>query len=333
MNRVLFLYPTSRDALIVRVREGTDADTALWGMNHMPGAEQMTTPRFPAVLLALSKLLSYDAIFAQDDFVLGHLISFLGHFSRHKTKWIFINMTASTLIKRNARRPLHRMLLKHLWSSFHRIVCLSRTQLEDLACLGVPREHLVFVPFGVDVAFFGRGGFVQEEPIVVSGGRDAGRDYSTLFEAVRMLTVPVEIFAGHKNIPTDMNVPPNVSVRYDCPTSETRELYKRAAVVAVMSKDEGIPAGSDCSGQIVVLDALAAGKAVVATRRSWMADYFVEGEDLVIVEPGDAKALAEVIQSLLSDPVRRSQIVTSGHEKVVSTYTSAQFANALEALI
>ena len=104
-------------------------------------------------------------------------------------------------------------------------------------------------------------------------------------------------------------------------------------MVVVVSKDVSVPEGSDCSGQIVILEALAAGKAVIATRRPWMDEYLIDGQDLVIVEPGNHEALAQAINSLWSDPQKRNRIGISGRAKVVAQYTTKAFAQRLIAVM
>jgi phosphatidylinositol alpha-mannosyltransferase len=66
---------------------------------------------------------------------------------------------------------------------------------------------------------------------------------------------------------------------------------------------------------IVLLEAMAAGAALVASDLPGYANVARAGRDAVLVPPGDAPALAKAICSVLDSPLRRSELVASGHER------------------
>ena len=330
LSNIAFLFTNSKEEVISNVQAGRDADTALHGMNHIAGADHFTVvPKSVRALPFVLRLLRYDFVIAQDNLLLGYVVSSCARVLRLKTRWLYIAMNSSTLIWRHAMHPIRLFLLKKFWASYARIICLSSEQLEDFVRLGIPRSHLVFIPFGIDTHFFQPADISREEGLVVSVGRDAGRDYETLFKAAERSDHTFVVVAGRKNIPSDMPVPKNVSVLYNRSLVEVRDLYARARLVVVASKDDNVPDGSDCSGQTVVLDALAAGKAVIATHRSWIADYFIPGQDLVVVPPNDPGALAHAIDALSRDSEKRKHLAAPGHAKVVAHYTTKTFARAL----
>ncbi len=332
--RTLFIFPSSREEVLSGVQAGQAADTPLRGMNHIAGAEHLTiAPQSLRAAVLIPRLLRYDRIVAQDNLLLGYAVSVCARVCRLKTRWFYVAMTSSTLMRRHTLHPVRLFLLKMFWRSYARIICISSEQLEDFAQLGIPRTNLAFVPFGVDAQFFQPASISREEDVIASVGRDPGRDYGTLFKAAERVNRAFVVVAGHKNIPHGMPVPANVSVLYNLDIAEIRDLYARARLVVVASKDASQPDGSDCSGQTVVLDALAAGKAVIATHRSWIADYFVPGQDLVVVEPNDPEALARAIEALLNDEEKRKQLAASGHAKVTARYTTKTFADALTTLM
>lgn len=330
LKKIAFLFTNSREELISRVRIGQDADTALRGMNYIPGAEYFTVfPKSIQSLLFIQRLLRYDFIVAQDNLLLGYIVSLCASVFRLKTRWLYVAMTTSTLMRRHADHPVRLFLFKKFWLSYARILCISSEQIEDLVRFGIPRDRLVFVPFGVDTRFFQPADASLEEDLIVSVGRDAGRDYATLFKAAERMNYKFTVVAGHKNIPSGMKIPANVSVLYDRSYTEIRDLYKRARLVVIASKDKNIPDGSDCSGQTVILEALAAGKAVIATNRPWIADYFVPVQDLVVIHPNDPQALARAIDLLYNDANKRKRLAESGRAKTVALFTTKTFAETL----
>ena len=63
---------------------------------------------------------------------------------------------------------------------------------------------------------------------------------------------------------------------------------------------------------IVLLEAMAAGTAVVAGDIPGYANVARQGRDALLVRPGDAGAVADAIRTVLGDQVRREQLIESG---------------------
>jgi len=336
---VAFLFTSSRAALLERVAQRDAADTPLYGMNYIPGAVALDAQTYTLMKLLrrpwlLSRLWAYDIIIAQDNFLLGFLVSRGARLFGKPTQWWCLNMTLSNLLRRHVKHPIRSFLLMHFWRSYGRILCLCEAQREALDAAGLPKRRLSVVPFGVDAAFFAgdeessRG----EEEFVLSVGRDAGRDYETLCEAIAGTNYPLVIVAGSNNS-LGKRVPPQSTVRADVDIREIRDLYRRARVVVVPSRPATNAAGSDCSGQTVILDALAAGKAVIVTERSWIREYFTVGEDLIVVPAEDEEALRSALSDLWEDVALRHKLATHGRATVVSKYTTKHFASRLRELM
>lgn len=349
--KILFLFSGSsnRAKILDEVARGENADTGLRGCNHILGAEFIDVEEtvrgvVPAWVYRLlpwqarsfilyPRILKYDVVIAQDDLLLGYAISMTRRVLRTRCRWIYIAINSSVLMRRHQHHVVRFALLKIIWKSFARIVCLSTVQMHDFTRAGIPPEHLVFVPFGIGADFFRDVSRTDEEDLVASVGRDLGRDYPTLFAAAEQIQCPFVIVAAYKNISPDRVVPSNVAVLYNKTLAETRALYARARLVVIASKKEESSEGSDCSGQTVILDAMAAGVPVVATSRPWIADYFVPGEDLVVVEPGDAEALAGAIRDLFADDKKRARLAEAARAKVQERYTTRMLATALEQVV
>ncbi len=329
--RIAFLFTNDRRGIVEQAKKGDDADTALRGANHVAGAALFSVDTSRHALLA--KLLSYDSVVISDNLVLGWIVATLSRIMRAHTRVVYVAMNSSTLLRRHAHHPVRRALLTMFWKSYARVVCLSQSQLEDFAKAGIPRERLVFIPFGIDADFFASGANVQEGEYVMSVGRDAARDWPLLLEAAKQSQYPFVIITTYKSLPADTRLPPNVSVRYNLSAREVRDLYSRARLVVVPSKSDSSPEGSDCSGQTALLDAMAAGNPVVATERSWIRDYLVPDEDLVVVPAQDPTALAHVIDALWQDAALRTRLGSAGRAKVQARYTTKTFASALQKLI
>lgn len=85
-------------------------------------------------------------------------------------------------------------------------------------------------------------------------------------------------------------------------------LFKGCAFFVLPSRHE--PMG------IVNLEAMAAGKAVVASRVGGVPELVFEGENGLLVEPADIEALEDALRSLVSDPQLAARLGQNGAERV-----------------
>lgn len=167
---------------------------------------------------------------------------------------------------------------------------------------GIPEKKLRFVPMHTTL----RQPRMAEshDGTVVSIGRTL-RDLNALVEAARHVPAPIIIVAGRRDrLPAAL--PPNVRVLRDIPLETTHELLSRAAVVAIPL----LPAERS-TGQVVLFEAMAMGKPLVATRCIGVVDYVRDGENGLLVAPGDAAALAAAVNRLLQDPALATRLAAA----------------------
>jgi glycosyltransferase involved in cell wall biosynthesis len=91
-----------------------------------------------------------------------------------------------------------------------------------------------------------------------------------------------------------------------------------ADIVAVPSLHEGLG--------VAALEAMAAGRAVVASRVGGLAEAVVEGRTGVLVPPGDPPSLAEAITRLALDRDFRDRLGSAGRLRVRTRFTTAAMA-------
>jgi glycosyltransferase involved in cell wall biosynthesis len=99
--------------------------------------------------------------------------------------------------------------------------------------------------------------------------------------------------------------------------------------VIISTKKENDFDGSDCSGHLVMLDAMASGKAIVASYRSTISDYITDGQEGILVEPKNKEALRREINKLLDDPQIAKDMGNRAREKANNLLTTEIFAKNL----
>jgi glycosyltransferase involved in cell wall biosynthesis len=90
------------------------------------------------------------------------------------------------------------------------------------------------------------------------------------------------------------------------------------------SANEGTP--------VTVIEALAAGRPVVATRVGGVPDVVHEGEHGFLVEPGDVDALADRLVTLARDPELRERLGAAGRERVLPRYAVDRLVDDMDRL-
>lgn len=80
---------------------------------------------------------------------------------------------------------------------------------------------------------------------------------------------------------------------------------------------------------LVILEAMAAGKPVVATDVAGTDDVIISGETGLLVPPANAEALAAAIKRVLQDPLLAARLAAAGNARVVSEFSSDVMARRM----
>lgn len=183
--------------------------------------------------------------------------------------------------------------------------------------LRLPLERFHFVPWHTNVlepAFHPPAGAA-----FLAAGR-TGRDWMTLAAAAEGLPVPITVICAAADA-ARVHFPANVTVHTDVPYATYRELLLGAAGVIVPLEEHQYS-----SGQVVVLEAMALGKAVIAPRVLGTEDYIDDGVDGLLVPPGDAAALRGAIARLSRDPALAERLGRAGLAKIGRQHTLEAYA-------
>lgn len=188
--------------------------------------------------------------------------------------------------------------------------CYADVQSECMRQMRLPDDRLHRMPFHADHRFYVPPA-VSKDAMVLSVGQEQ-RDYATLVAAARGLDCPVNILARSpwsrfRGRGALSDVPPNVSFLENVSYRELRDLYARAAVVAVPVEPVDFQAGITS-----LLEAMAMATPVVATANPGLREVFADGEAGIWVPPRDPTALASSIAFLLRHAERAAEMGRRG---------------------
>jgi glycosyltransferase involved in cell wall biosynthesis len=105
---------------------------------------------------------------------------------------------------------------------------------------------------------------------------------------------------------------------------DVNAVYAAADVVTLTSRNEGSP--------VSIIEAMAAGRAVVCTNVGGVADVVTPGVSGMLVTYGDAEALAASIDELLGDPDLRSRLGAEARRAVYPRYDVSRLVSDISAL-
>lgn len=154
-----------------------------------------------------------------------------------------------------------------------------------------------------------------------SGGT-SNRDYATLINAFRGLDARL-VIACHTRDVAGLNLPANVTAVHDAFGEVFSKLVEgaRAVVLPIRSTDVS-------AGQLVLLDAMRAGRACIVTSGSCMDDY-VDDDCAIRVPPGDAQALATAVLFLATNHGACEQLGCAASARYAREFTREAFADRI----
>ena len=224
-----------------------------------------------------------------------------------------------------AEAAVHRALGSY--RRVHVFHCPSLFEMAKLMEHGVPRERLAFVPHFVDAAAyapaFGGGRYA-----LFAGRLSEEKGLATLLEAHRVTPGLELVIAGDgpMRAALEARVTPEQRARLTFSGHLTGEAYDRAwqgAACLVLPSEwyEVRP--------MVIHEACARGKAVVATRLGSMPEIVEDGVTGLLVPPADPAALGAALAGLVADPARAEAMGRAGRALVERWYDPARHLVAM----
>lgn len=208
-----------------------------------------------------------------------------------------------------------RLRLRRRFENVDVFVYWSTNQTRIFLDAGFRPETLLPVNFGVDAEYFAPG--IGARTIsFLAVGRDFGRDYTTLFNAIRGTDLVVDVVCPIEYLPP--NIPSNnVRLHGQVSAKDYANLLLRAQTVIVPTHELAYP-----TGQSVALEASASGCCVVTTATQPMKEYFTDGKNALLSTPHDASSLSAAMRAAVTDETLRRRLGMAARELVEQSYTS-----------
>ncbi|MBB3732449.1 glycosyltransferase [Nonomuraea dietziae] len=202
----------------------------------------------------------------------------------------------------------------------------------ELIRMGVPRNHIAVVPYGVDVERFRRQGAAAargtRKRLLHVGPLSVDRGAPTVVRALAAVPDAELVVAGGPpadglsddrdarrllNLAEQAGVADRITVLGQVPKASVAKLMRSADLV--MSLPREAPAGT------VALEAMACGVPVIASAVGAHLDSVVDGVTGLLVPPDRPAQTARLVRELLADPTRRTAIGYAGADRARSRYS------------
>jgi glycosyltransferase involved in cell wall biosynthesis len=222
--------------------------------------------------------------------------------------------------------------LEAVLALFGAVVVPSEAMARFLRARGIPASRVHVVPHGIDLPARppARREPTGDGPIVV--GVAANLEYhkgiDVLIEGCALARRPLRLEilgdgtwrARLERLASELGV----EARFAGHVSNVEEQLRTMDVLAVPSRAENFP--------VSILEAMAAGLPVVATRVGGIPELVADDETGLIVEPDDPAALAAALDSLAADPDRRSAFGEAGQRRAAKLFGADRMASTMLAL-
>jgi glycosyltransferase involved in cell wall biosynthesis len=217
------------------------------------------------------------------------------------------------------------------------VIAISEGVRDALVRAGVRRERIRIVPSGIDPERFAApaaaraavrdawGVGAGDVLVVVVGALERRKGHDVLVDAAATLAadgVRVRLAfcgeGGERDALAALAAARAVAVTFAGFRADVAACLAAADVVALPSRREGLG--------VAALEAMAAGRPVVASRVGGLPEVVADGETGVLVAPGDVAGLAAALGRLARDAGLRTRLGTAGRARVAARFTTADMA-------
>lgn len=233
---------------------------------------------------------------------------------------------------------------RHVLRDAAAVICVGRDE-ADLMREKWPGKRIEYIPNGVDTATFSQAtpaAFLAEHPslagkpfILCVSRIDFQKNQLLLVRAFAgfarshpqhrlVLIGPVTVEDYEQQIrqtAAELGIADRLLLIPGYPPGDPRLASAFAAAEMFVLPTDHEPFG------IVILEAWAARKPVIATRVGGIPGFTTDGENIRLVPKGDGNALGAALDELAGSPMLRDRLATAGHELALGTYDWSKVAD------
>ncbi|MDZ7697255.1 MAG: glycosyltransferase family 4 protein [Deltaproteobacteria bacterium] len=217
---------------------------------------------------------------------------------------------------------IKRTIQRFLFSSVDMIFVSSSQEIETYSRrLNLPKNRFKFIHFHTNVIEPKM--LSSSHSYVLSAGR-TGRDFHTLVEAAGRLADIKFVIISDQQSATGLVLPKNIMLHVNIPREDYLRLVKECSFVVVP-----LQTLVKSTGQVVILEAMAYGKPVIATDAVGTKDYIQSGLNGIIVPPNDPVSLAKAIRQLADDASLHEKLSRNAFDFVKANCTFAKYVTKI----
>ena len=226
-------------------------------------------------------------------------------------------------------------LYKKLFSNADCIVVLSESWKRETEEMLEDSSHIsVLYNPSPNIALLNKDQSVKENYILYAGTINSRKGYSDLIKAFSLISNGHPgwklVFAGNgeiqkaTNLTNELGIAEKVEFKGWVSGEKKDALFNKASIFCLPSYAEGFP--------MAVIDAMAYSLPVVTTTVGGIMDVFENERDILAFSPGDINTLAERIDKLISDPVKRTKLANNAINIIKNKFDVLHLSGELETI-
>ncbi|MGQ0539603.1 MAG: glycosyltransferase family 4 protein [Gemmatimonadaceae bacterium] len=185
----------------------------------------------------------------------------------------------------------------------------------------LPQLKCIVAPMPVATALFAPGAGREAARILFVGRLNAQKGLQHLLDALALMTSPARLdvigegpdLTALQARAATLGLASRITWHGNLPQSRLPDFYRRAGVVAVPSTDEGLG--------LVAVEAQLCATPVVAFDSGGLPDVIESGVSGLLVTPGDSRALAAALDSILSDEQLAAALAAAGRAQALLKFS------------
>lgn len=221
-----------------------------------------------------------------------------------------------------SQRPILQRLIRRHLEKATRVIVLSESWREFVGRIA-PAAHVVIVPNYVVVPPAANDGEQSPQDILflgLIGPRKGTFDLIPAFAEVASVYPDAKLTIGGngeieqaKNLISSLDLDGRAKLAGWVGLEAKERLLRSSGIYVLPSYNEGLP--------MSVLEAMAAGLAVITTRVGGIPELITDGVDGLLIEPGDREGLKRSLLALLEDDQLRQRLAKAGRSRVKEKYS------------